>query len=108
MNITIIGAGNIGGTLAKGWSRVGHRVFLGVRDTGSDKVKALTAFNKNITAHPEAANEISGKLGDVRKKIIIDCMNSVRTTGYPSSSHSRRSGSTSPFSRGRGGRSRSS
>lgn len=96
MNITIIGAGNIGGTLAKGWSRAGHRVFLGVRDTGSGKVKDLTAFNKNITAHPvaeaagrgevivvaahpEAANEISGKLGDVRKKIIIDCMNSVRT-----------------------------
>ena len=62
----------------------------GTRDSGSDKVKALTAFNKTINAHPEAANEISGKLGDIRKKIIIDCMNSVRTTGYPSSSHSRR------------------
>jgi len=41
MNIAIIGAGNIGGTLGRHWVRAGHNVFFGVRNP--DGVSALLA-----------------------------------------------------------------
>jgi predicted dinucleotide-binding enzyme len=42
VNITIIGAGNIGGTLARKWAR-DHRVTLGVRDPHKSEVEHLLA-----------------------------------------------------------------
>lgn len=41
MRITILGAGNIGGTLGSIWATHGHKVVFGVRDPGSEKVLAL-------------------------------------------------------------------
>jgi predicted dinucleotide-binding enzyme len=41
MNIAIIGTGNVGGALAKGWARAGHKIALGVRDTQNFKGKDL-------------------------------------------------------------------
>ncbi|MBC6936740.1 MAG: hypothetical protein DWB42_12995 [Chloroflexi bacterium] len=41
MNITILGAGNIGGTLGGKWSQAGHQVRFGVRDPQSEKARAL-------------------------------------------------------------------
>ncbi len=32
MDIAVIGAGNVGGTLGTRWSQKGHRVIFGVRD----------------------------------------------------------------------------
>lgn len=43
MNITIIGAGNIGGTLGTAWAKAGHTVVFGVRDPGSEKVQQQVA-----------------------------------------------------------------
>ncbi len=43
MNITILGTGNIGGTLGKKWSAAGHPVVFGTRDPGSPKSAALAA-----------------------------------------------------------------
>ena len=43
MRIGIIGAGNVGGALARGWSRAGHAIALGVRDPGAASVAALAA-----------------------------------------------------------------
>jgi predicted dinucleotide-binding enzyme len=41
MKIAVIGAGNVGGTLAKAWAKIGHQVLIGVRDAASPKVQAL-------------------------------------------------------------------
>jgi predicted dinucleotide-binding enzyme len=43
MNISIIGAGNIGGTLGRKWAAAGHTVVFGVRDPQAEKVQALLA-----------------------------------------------------------------
>lgn len=41
--IAIIGAGNIGGTLARRWVAAGHRVILGVRDPAGSRASGLVA-----------------------------------------------------------------
>jgi predicted dinucleotide-binding enzyme len=43
MNIAIIGAGNVGGTLGAAWANRGHEVFFGVRDAADAKLKELLA-----------------------------------------------------------------
>jgi 8-hydroxy-5-deazaflavin:NADPH oxidoreductase len=95
MNIAIIGTGNIGGGLAKAWSRKGHRVFLGTRSPLNKNLRNLVAYNEElISAHaPEVAAkkgdiillavpadvsfDVVDRLGDIRGKIIIDAMNAV-------------------------------
>ena len=39
MNITVLGAGRIGGTLGKKWAAKGHKVEFGVRDPEADKIR---------------------------------------------------------------------
>jgi 8-hydroxy-5-deazaflavin:NADPH oxidoreductase len=58
--IAILGTGNIGGTLARRWAQAGHDLTLGVRDTGTDHVRALvdelTGAGVTVSAAPiEAA-----------------------------------------------------
>lgn len=98
MNIAIIGAGNVGGTLAKRFAEAGHRIYLGVRNVNDAKVKAL--LSDNISAHsipeavakadviitaayPAATKEIAKQLGDVSDKAIIDAMNTFRGKPAP-------------------------
>lgn len=98
--IAIIGAGNVGAALGKGWHKAGHEVGFGVRDPQSPKTqKALaiipdTKINsiaqaaKNaevivITTPPEAILELIPHLGDLSTKIVIDTTNSVRTRPEP-------------------------
>ncbi|MBI2621536.1 MAG: NAD(P)-binding domain-containing protein [Candidatus Levybacteria bacterium] len=98
MKIAIIGAGDVGGTLAKRFEEVGHRVFLGVRDENKPKVKRL--LSKNISAHsiseavknadvivtaadPRATKEIAKHMGDISGKVIIDVMNAFRGVPKP-------------------------
>jgi 8-hydroxy-5-deazaflavin:NADPH oxidoreductase len=40
-DIAILGSGNIGGTLARRWAQAGHDLTLGVRDAGTERVRAL-------------------------------------------------------------------
>jgi len=94
MKIAIIGSGNVGGALAIGWAKAGHDIFIGARNKESEKVKKVTSQNAGIkvksikeatkeseviliAANPNALEEISKWLGDVKEKIIIDAMNSV-------------------------------
>jgi 8-hydroxy-5-deazaflavin:NADPH oxidoreductase len=98
MDIAIIGAGKVGGTLAKRFAEVGHRIFLGVRDLEDEKVKGLAS--ENITAHSiseaassaeivviavnsSSAKEVAGQLGDVSQKIIIDVCNTLESDVSP-------------------------
>jgi predicted dinucleotide-binding enzyme len=41
MNIAILGAGNIGGTLGTQWAKAGHNVQFGVRDSNKSEVQKL-------------------------------------------------------------------
>ena len=93
MKIAVIGAGDVGGALAKRFEEVGHRVFLGVRDINNLKPKAKKLLSKNISAHTNSeavknaevivvsaypatsVKEIAGEMGDIKGKVIIDVMN---------------------------------
>lgn len=94
MNIAITGTGNVGGALAQGLARKGHRIRLGVRDLEHFKGKDLLKAAPEITVHPvreaaeaseviilaapaQVADQVARQLGDVAGKIIIDTMNGV-------------------------------
>jgi len=46
MNIGIIGAGNVGGTLGARWARNGHTVAFGVRDPNSTAFPRVAAESR--------------------------------------------------------------
>ena len=91
MRIAIIGTGNVGGSLARAWSRAGHQIVLGVRDPTDSKVVALSrAIGMDVKAPAEAAAAAEvvvlalpwtaaegavKALGSLKGKIVIDCMN---------------------------------
>lgn len=91
MRIAIIGAGSVGGAIARGLAGKGHAVTLGARDTAKPEVVALAAATGAAVASPEAAAmgaevvilslpwkaaEAAVKgLGDLSGKVVIDCMN---------------------------------
>ena len=55
MRITVIGAGNIGRTLANAWARAGHEVEVGVRDPTSESAQeARTQLGDSVTVSPLA------------------------------------------------------
>ena len=91
MKIAIIGAGKVGGALGTGWTKVGHTIVFGVRDVNKADLKALCA-RIGATAAPSAEAARQGdivvlalpwggaenavkSLGDLKGKIVIDCMN---------------------------------
>jgi len=43
MEIGVIGAGNVGGTLGRRWAQAGHKVVFGVREPNDEKVRTLLA-----------------------------------------------------------------
>ncbi len=93
MNIAILGAGNVGGALGKGWAAKGHSIYYGVPDPRSEKVQTLLkSIGKNARAgsvHDAAASaeiivlatpwpathDAVLAAGKVAGKIIIDCTN---------------------------------
>ncbi len=58
MKVAVVGAGRIGGTLGKKWSRAGEEVHFGVRNPQKpevqDLVKSLVA-NASVSSIPGAA-----------------------------------------------------
>lgn len=100
MKIAIIGAGNVGSALGKGWAKAGHSVTFGVRDPQSPKTnKALEYFPEAvvstvadaarnaevivITTPPDAVMGLIEQLGDLSGKTVIDTTNSMRTRPEP-------------------------
>jgi predicted dinucleotide-binding enzyme len=100
MKIAIIGSGNIGGTLARAWANKGHEIIIGSRKPASEEIKVLLSASPLISVNavaeavksaeviliaavPQATQEIAQQLGDVKDKIIIDAMNSVRIKPDP-------------------------
>ena len=94
MDVTILGAGKIGGTLCRKWAGAGHKVTLGVRDP---KTVAAQAFSSNgnstVTITDVAGAVASGNLivfavpynaveavaranaGALRGKMLVDATN---------------------------------
>jgi predicted dinucleotide-binding enzyme len=96
MRIGIIGAGSVGGTLARAWASTGHRVALATRMPDDPKLATLAlSIGPNGTAgavprvveHSEvvvlatpwtAVVEMPGLPVDWSGKIVIDCTNPLR------------------------------
>jgi len=109
MKIAIIGAGNVGGTLGKGWTKAGHEVVFGARNPSDPKLKELlgaggtrvkAAGVKDAAASAEvvaltvpwgAAQEAIQSAGNLAGKILLDCTNPLKadlsgmTHGFTSS-----------------------
>lgn len=94
MKIAIVGAGNVGGALAKQWAKAGHTILLGLRDLNSADAKELKKISSNISSDtindaiknsevvlfstpPDAAVEVAKQNPSLKNKIIIDSTNSV-------------------------------
>jgi predicted dinucleotide-binding enzyme len=90
MKIGIIGAGNVGGALGRGWVRAGHAVTFGVRDVADPKVAGLQQAGAQVAsvaaaakgaevvvlATPwEATRDAIREAGDLSGKIVFDCTN---------------------------------
>jgi hypothetical protein len=91
MRIAIIGTGNVGSALARGFKGKGHDVQLGTRDPSSSASAALAAETEAQAADPATsaagadvvilalpwwgAEEAIKALGDLSGKIVIDCTN---------------------------------
>jgi NADPH-dependent F420 reductase len=96
MNIGIIGAGNIGGTLGRIWASNGHTIIYGVRNPLAPKVQTIlqetghnaaalpvkeTVLRTDVTllATPwDAVGEVVFQIVDLQGKILIDCTNPIR------------------------------
>jgi 8-hydroxy-5-deazaflavin:NADPH oxidoreductase len=88
MRIAIIGAGNVGSALGRGWSSAGEDVIYGVPNPGDSKYASLPKERLGtppeaartadiiVLATPWPATEAAVKsLGDLSGKVIIDCTN---------------------------------
>jgi len=90
--ITIVGTGNIGGALARGWLRAGHAVRLATRDPNAKEVAALVALGGKavpitsaakgadvvVLAVPAGAvSEIVAVVGPLEGVIVVDCTNAI-------------------------------
>lgn len=96
MRIAIIGAGNVGGALARGLAGTGHAVTIGARDPASAGVQALSRETGAGAALPADAartaeivilalpwaglEDAIASLGDLSGKTVIDCTNPLGRT----------------------------
>jgi hypothetical protein len=94
MKIAVIGAGNVGGTLAGRWSALGHEVVLGVQDPASEKARSTARrLGLTVSSSPEAVRdadlvllatpgdvviEAARSCGDLTGKIIVDATNPLK------------------------------
>jgi 8-hydroxy-5-deazaflavin:NADPH oxidoreductase len=90
MRIAIVGAGNVGQALGRGWRQAGHEVSYALRQATSNKVAALSADGSRVVAMDKAAAsadvlvlavpwpavaEAVASLGLLAGKILVDATN---------------------------------
>lgn len=90
MNITIIGGGSVGGTLARGWAKRRHAITFGARDPGSDALapvlketgatakpiaEAARGAEVVVLATPWGATLDLVKSLDLAGKVVVDATN---------------------------------
>lgn len=98
MTITIIGAGNIGGTLAEKWKAAGHDILIGARNPNDEEtlkwakgigarvmtiVEAVKAGDAVLIATPgKVVVDLAASLGDALKgKLVMDATNMAGPLG---------------------------
>jgi 8-hydroxy-5-deazaflavin:NADPH oxidoreductase len=92
-SVAILGAGNVGGGLARVWAKAGHRITFGLPDPQTEKARAAataigsgtrTATNKDAVASAQIvalcvpwpqAEEAIRSSGSLAGKVLIDCTN---------------------------------
>jgi predicted dinucleotide-binding enzyme len=97
MNIAILGAGNVGGTLGKGLAQAGHQISYAVRDPEAAKTKAVveqTGSGASAADVPsavassdivllctpwDATKDALAGAGDLRGKVLLDCTNPLNS-----------------------------
>jgi predicted dinucleotide-binding enzyme len=91
MNITIIGAGNVGSTLGQGWISAGHRLTDLVRDPHGPRSAALAAQGAQLATPPlapdcevvvlatpwAASEQALAWAGDLAGRVLIDATNPI-------------------------------
>lgn len=95
MNITILGAGNVGGTLGQRWAEAGHAIIYVSREPGSAKMAELLARTPGGSATADssaacaaadavllatpwaAAPATLAAAGDLSGKILLDATNPI-------------------------------
>jgi predicted dinucleotide-binding enzyme len=98
MRIAIIGAGNVGGALGKGWARAGHKILYGVPDPDDPKhVAAARGAGAEIGPVGKAAAgadvvvlavqwsvlaDAVAACGDLSGRVVIDVTNPIRYTDH--------------------------
>jgi predicted dinucleotide-binding enzyme len=93
MNIAIIGAGNVGGTLGRRWATLGHDIVFGVRDPAREKyvslvsqtggrarlatnAQAVAGADVVVLATPWTVTEAAlAECGDFGGRILVDATN---------------------------------
>lgn len=95
MKIAIIGAGNVGASLGKGWARAGHRIALGVPDSADPKyaraaeaagraavagvADAVVQSDAIVLAVPwDAVPDAIAACGDLSGRLLIDVTNPLK------------------------------
>lgn len=98
MTITIIGAGNIGGTLAEKWKAAGHDILIGARNPGDEEnlkwaggigarvmpiADAAKAGDAVLIATPgKVVADLAASLGDaLHAKLVMDATNMAGPLG---------------------------
>ncbi|MGH6836008.1 MAG: NADPH-dependent F420 reductase [Methylocella sp.] len=109
MKISILGAGNVGGTLGRAWARKGHDVFFGIPNPQDPKTQELlTTIGSKARAGTVAEVAAAGDVivlatpwpatrgaiqaaGNLAGKVVVDCTNPLKpdatglTLGYTTS-----------------------
>ena len=92
MQIVIIGAGNVGAALGKGWAQCGHNIVYGVKDPDDPKYASVKADagNARMASVAEAASldgtivlavpwdavpDVLAECGDLGGRVLIDATN---------------------------------
>lgn len=90
--VAVLGAGNIGGGLARAWAKTGHQVLLGVRSPDDAEVQALAketgarvttpadaVAKSDVVALAVPAQAVDALLPtlELAGKVLIDCTNHV-------------------------------
>jgi predicted dinucleotide-binding enzyme len=78
MTITIIGAGNIGGTLAEKWKAAGHDILIGARNPNdAETVQWAHGIGARVLPIPEAVNSAQAVLIATPGKVVADLATSL-------------------------------
>jgi predicted dinucleotide-binding enzyme len=82
MEIGVIGAGNVGGTLGRRWAQAGHAVVFGVRDPNDEKVRTLLHGRRECSRRPcrRGGGECGGRLD--RALAAHDAVRSAGNGGF--------------------------